>query len=61
MVWGLDMRFLGGKREKKNKGRSKGNEISRFAPSTALGLRSGVKPRLRLSGDAFRRGFLQHG
>jgi hypothetical protein len=28
---GLDMLFLGGKQQKKNKGKSKGNEISRFA------------------------------
>ncbi|SRR5260370_30023314 len=31
--WGLDMRFLGGKREKKCRSKSKGNRISRFAPS----------------------------
>jgi hypothetical protein len=33
VVLGLDTRFLGGKRERKNKGKSKGNEISRFAPA----------------------------
>jgi hypothetical protein len=30
------MRFLGGKRERKNKGKSKGNEISRFALRASL-------------------------
>jgi hypothetical protein len=33
MVLGLDMLFLGGKQQKKNKGKSKGNEINRFARS----------------------------
>jgi hypothetical protein len=36
MVLGLDMLFLGGKQRKKNKGKSKGNGISRFALRASL-------------------------
>jgi hypothetical protein len=33
MVFGLDMRFLGGNRRKKNNSKNKGNGFSRFAPA----------------------------
>jgi hypothetical protein len=36
VVWGLDMRFLGRKWQKKNKSKNKGNKINRFALRTTV-------------------------
>jgi hypothetical protein len=41
VVWGLDMRFLGGKWQKKNNSKDKSNKIRRFT----CGLRSSLRQR----------------
>ncbi len=59
MVLGLDMRFLGGNRDKKIKTKSKGNRFSRFALRASLRRYTPMSknarrgPRLRQSGRGF--------